>query len=811
MSRRRVLSGLAVAILFALPLLPEILGSRRLVFRDAHMTHWPWRRVAMAMLSAGQAPFVNETASGGQPFLANPNAVLLYPTVLLEKVVSPAAAFNLHYLLHVLWAFFGARVLASRLGLSDGAAFFSGVAFAFSGTMLSYGSAFANAGPAAAWLPWCVAAAIDVARSETVSRLLSAGAAAGFAFGLQLLAGEPAISLLTLASAGVAALAASLAPPAAARLARVGRTAVGGALAGLLALGIAAPLLVPLLQVLPLTYRGQHLWSERAFGASPFALWRIAEWFFPRLVGDPGALGAGAHWQYRLHEGDLVYIWSVTFGVLPLLAVLLAAVRRDFWTRKTILLGAGAVATLLLSFGFALPLYRLLYSAEFLRRLRYPIKFYLVTTLCVALSAGFGIDVLRKRRAGRLDAALLAGTFALFVSAFFAAGPNGLLDRLVRPHLAGLGAGPDLLLPAIRHVFRGDALLGAGATLLLAVVLLFRRPERGRAYALGLTTLLLALPWGLPLFVSADQKALSRPPALLPVMKGPGRLYVSPQLSELPAFATGETHPELPPTYAKLSRVQVEELIPATGAAFGIRYLFDEDPDGSYGWVNRIAGEVLTASSPEEQARLLLAFGGRWVLTGAGPAMPGYRAVTGFSVAGRRLELHEATRPTPEIRWAGRELRRGSLSGALELVRSDLFRPSTDVVLPGAPEVPVAAPPARIAVETLAADRAVADVDAAGAGHLVFSRTFFPSWKASVDGTPAKVLLANGRELAIALPAGRHRVEIYWDPTPFRSAVGLQLVAFLIALAIAAGELARRPRRARLARVSSTPASRLGL
>jgi hypothetical protein len=803
MSRRRVLSGLAVAILFALPLLPEILGSRRLVFRDAHMTHWPWRRVAMAMLSAGHVPFVNETASGGQPFLANPNAVLLYPTVLLEKVVSPAAAFNLHYLLHVLWAFFGARALASRLGLSDGGAFFSGVAFAFSGTMLSYGSAFANAGPAAAWLPWCVAAAIDVARSETLSRLLSAAAAAGLAFGLQLLAGEPAISLLTLASAGVAALAASLAQPAA-RLARAGRTAAGGVLAGLLAFGIAAPLLLPLLQVLPLTYRGQHLWSERAFGASPFALWRIAEWFFPRLVGDPGALGAGAHWQYRLHEGDIVYIWSVTFGVLPLLAVVLAAVRRDFWTRKTILLAAGGVLTLLFSFGFALPLYRLLYSAEFLRRLRYPIKFYLVTTLCVALLAGFGIDALRKRRAGRLDAALLAGTFALFAAAFFAAVPNGLLDRLTRPHVADLGAGPDALLPAIRHVFRGDALFGAAATLLLAMVLLLRRPERGRAYTLGLATLLLALPWGLPLFVSADQKDLSRPPALLLVMKGPGRLYVSPQISKLPVFASGGEHPELPPTYAKLSRVQVEELIPATGAAFGIRYLFDEDPDGSYGWVNRIAGEVLTASSPEEQARLLLAFGGRWVLAGAGAVMPGYRAVTGFSVAGRRIELHEATRPTPEIRWADRELRRASLSGALELVRSDLFRPASDVVLPGPAGVPVAAPPARVSVEALASDRAVADVDAAGAGHLLFSRTFFPSWKASVDGAPAKVLLANGRDLAIALPAGRHRVEIYWNPTPFRSAVGLQLVALLLALAIPLGELLQRPRRVR---VTASPTS----
>ena len=71
MSRRgrAFLSGLGVALLFALPLLPEIVGARRLVFRDAHITHWPWRRVAMTMLSSGQAPFVNDTASGGQPLL----------------------------------------------------------------------------------------------------------------------------------------------------------------------------------------------------------------------------------------------------------------------------------------------------------------------------------------------------------------------------------------------------------------------------------------------------------------------------------------------------------------------------------------------------------------------------------------------------------------------------------------------------------------------------------------------------------------------------------------------------------------------
>lgn len=785
-------SGLGVALLFALPLLPEIVGSRRLIFRDAHMTHWPWRRVAMTMLSSGKAPFVNDTASGGQPFLANPNAGLLYPTVLLEKVLSPAAAFNLHYLLHVLWAFFGARALASRLGLSEGGAFFSGVAFAFSGMMLSYGSAFANAGPAASWLPWCVAAALDVARAETVRRLLCAASAAGLAFGLQLLAGEPAISVLTLLFASLTALAASVALPER-RLARTGRTMAGGLFAGLLAAGVAAPLLLPLSQVFRLTYRGQHLYSARAFGASPFAYWRIAEWLFPRFGGDPGALAEGAHWQYRLHGGDLVYIWSVTFGVLPLLAFALAAVRRRFWSRTTLLLAAAALVTLLFSFGFALPFYRLLYSAEFLRRLRYPIKFYLLTTLCVALLSGFAIDALRRRRGGRLEALLLAGIVALYLAGFLAAADNGPLDRLVRPHLAGLAATPDALLPAIRHVFRGDALFGVAAAVLLAIVSFSRRPARGGGHALGFATLLLALPWGLPLFVSADQKDLSRPPALLPGVKGAGRLYVSPRLPELAVLETGSAHPELPPTIAKLARVQVEEMIPATGAAFGVRYLFDEDPDGSYGWVNRIAGEVLSASKSEERSRLLRLFGTRWVLAEAGTDVPGFHAVTGFSVAGRRLVLHETNASAPELRWASRLHRRASLSGSLELARSDVFRSATDVVLPGARDenAGLAGPPATIAVRVVEADRSSVDVEAPAAGHLLFSRTFFPGWKAIRDGASARILLANGRDLAIAVPAGRHHVEVFWSPTPFRSGVLLQELALLAALVAAAWELVR--------------------
>ena len=74
--------------------------------------------------------------------------------------------------------------------------------------------------------------------------------------------------------------------------------------------------------------------------------------------------------------------------MIPLLLCAAAALRRNFWDRRSWALSAAALVTLLLSFGFLLPLYRLLFAIAPLRRLRYPIKFYLITSLCVALLAG---------------------------------------------------------------------------------------------------------------------------------------------------------------------------------------------------------------------------------------------------------------------------------------------------------------------------------------------------------------------------------------------------------------------------------------
>jgi hypothetical protein len=690
---------------------------------------------------------------------------------------------------HVLWAFFGARALARRFGLGGGPSLVAAVTYAFSGMMLSYGSAFMNSSAAAAWLPWCAAAFLDLGRARDRRALWRSASAVGLALGLQLLAGEPAISLLTLALGAVLLVAAAAAVPRGRRARQLVHALAAGAGAGALALALAAPLLLPLRAVFSLTYRGQHQFSEKAFGAAAFTTARAIEWGLPRFGGNPDLLGGGANWLKEPGQQNVVYIWCVTFGVIPLLLLALAALRRDFWDRRSASLAAGGLLALLFAFGFSLPFYRLVYAIAFLRRLRYPIKFYLLTTVCVALLAGLAAESLARRRHGRREGALLVAALALFASAFALATPGGMLERWAGPLAQQSSDDPAAFLSVFRGLVRGDALIGALATLCVALVL---RPggrvARESSGALALLALLSAFTWGLPLFVSAPSPDLARPPALARRLDAPGRLYVSPRLPRFDAASLRTNSSDELARSSRAARILVEELVPATGAPFGARYLFETDPDGSYGYFNRLANEAADASTPADRDRLLILYGARWTLGEDGEAHPLFRPITGLEVAGRRLVLSEIPDPVQELRWAGRVWRRPALSATLALVRSKPFDPRRDVALPGgAPLDPSGeATMARVTFEGVEPDRAAATVEAQGDGHVVFSRTYFPAWKARLDGRPAPVLVANARDLAVAVPAGRHRVEFEYDGGPFRRGVAIQAAAFLAAAVIAA-------------------------
>lgn len=68
-------------------------------------------------------------------------------------------------------------------------------------------------------------------------------------------------------------------------------------------------------------------------------------------------------------------------------------------------------------------------------------------------------------------------------------------------------------------------------------------------------------------------------------------------------------------------------------------------------------------------------------------------------------------------------------------------------------------------------------------GILALSETFYPGWKAKIDGQDAEILRANVAERAIALPAGNHIIEFSYQPKSYFYGLLISLIAFLLLLA----------------------------
>jgi hypothetical protein len=72
-------------------------------------------------------------------------------------------------------------------------------------------------------------------------------------------------------------------------------------------------------------------------------------------------------------------------------------------------------------------------------------------------------------------------------------------------------------------------------------------------------------------------------------------------------------------------------------------------------------------------------------------------------------------------------------------------------------------------------------VDAEAATRLIVANPFFPGWTARIDGATAALSARPGDPLEIAVPAGRHRVDLLYRPASFRAGC---LVALVCALAL---------------------------
>jgi hypothetical protein len=727
-------------LLLLLALLPLATGAVVVTYQDASLTHLPAKAVMAEQLRGGTFPFLHPGASGGEPLAGNPNFGLFFPDTLLLFVLPLPVAFGLRFALPLALAWLGARRFARAEGIPRPDAETAALAFVLSGVFLSTWR-FYNSGLALSVAPWVMSAVVKLGRRAQAGEragVRRAAAELGLWGGLEVLAGEPVVALLTAVLAGSRALVV-LGGPFPPRGGR--RPALAGLATGaVLALLVAAPQLAATAQIFPDSSRERKPFPfVIATGTSVHPI-RLLEQVVPFPYGRPdlrGPLGFAGHEFFDNHPP---YLWTLHIG-LPTLALLLLFGRsrgdRLFWM--------AAAGSVLLAFGRYLPGAKSLFPLLSLGgRIRFPVKWWYVVALALVPLVG--------RAAARW-------------------GEGGRASR------GRWGAALLLLAGCVLILFRSApltplALLGPLVSIAAAAVLIVEARRAGPrvpsplAVAIALPLLLSALPL---LFALLD-----RPPPAPPRVTT-GRIYAR---LTLEAHALGVGGGRIRDFFRRAN----PELWPLTAAESGAGYAFDADPDGAYADDDRAVRKALEALPwPDRAAELRLAGVDRVLSDQPLPAP--YRELSVLNEA-EGVRLYALEGPAAAVRFATRVVQRPSLEEGMDQHRSPGFDPDTDVVLPGPASVVGEARRSRVEVVRESEDSLTARVEAPGPGVLVWSRTFFSAWWASLDGQPARTVLADGHLLGVPVPAGAHRVEIGWSRLPVAAggallALGLSGVALL--------------------------------
>jgi hypothetical protein len=74
------------------------------------------------------------------------------------------------------------------------------------------------------------------------------------------------------------------------------------------------------------------------------------------------------------------------------------------------------------------------------------------------------------------------------------------------------------------------------------------------------------------------------------------------------------------------------------------------------------------------------------------------------------------------------------------------------------------------------------EVTSNGDGLWVIADSYYPGWKATIDGHSSKILPVNYNQRGVMVPEGKHEVELTYQPDSYNQGVGL---AILTALALA--------------------------
>ena len=724
--QREAAAAAFVALVAFLPFARGVLSGASLYFRDLSLHFFPLRRFALEGLRAGELRFWNPYVHEGVPLTLPP---LGYPLDLLALAWPHEPLLTLLLALHVPLGAFGFLLLARGLGLRPVGACGGALVYALGGFLLSTVNLYVYV-QAAAWAPFVVLGLV---------RVLGGG-------GSRAVAGTALAVALSLSTTGVEIVGQAI-------LAGVwlgftarqgGRAALRGLGALALGMALAAPVLVLVAGQVEGSARGQGFTPDVVLAHSIHPI-SLLQTVVGGLFGNLSNL-ANEWWGQNFFPRGFPYVLSLYLGAATLALAAAGAASGRPYARRLALLGALAI---LVALGRWAGFGALVEQLGALRIFRFPVKAFFSAHLAVSLLAGLGLSALSEGRRART---LLAVAFAAGV--LLATAP--LLPRVIPEALARFalaffppGFPPDVRAALLQRVLEdaavgGAVAIGVGLLAGLAALGLLPFPRAAWLVAALVAADLLRTGAGLnPMLPGRVFEPSAELAARLPALRE-GRVFTCP-IESSPAYragrvARGQDHEAW--SFALLR----ETLSPACNVPQGIGTALSPD---------------LTMLVPVE--RLL-------------PETEG---------ACRDLDAL-----VPRLHAAG-------VTTVLSLDPLDHAQLEPAFVLAPARVQPLAVhayrlrdPLARLALDGAGravelertTDRLELQAEAETDTTLTVREAWAPGWTVRVDGDV--VAMPRARHLEIALPAGRHRVQLTYRPPRLEEALGVSGLALGLLVAL---------------------------
>ena len=734
------------------------------VHSDQYVAGYSFRLFgAERFLETGRIPQWNPYLFGGMPFIAASSGDIFYPTAWLRWIMPVGTAMALGFAVHLFLAGLFAYLFLRALRCGWAGAVAGGLAYELTGILAS----LAHPGHDGKLFVSALAPLLLLALTRAIrdGRDAAYGLVA-LTVGLCILTPHPQMTYYLLIAAGIWSLYLAFFDPERRSDLRPVKALGLGLAAVVLGVGIGGIFVVPFLSYFP--------YSPRVIGDSATSWEYATSYALPleELVGTIlphfNGLGPDAYWGQNFAKLHSEYLGVI---VVALAALGIAARRRQ---RGLIALAVIAGLFLLISLGAHTPFYRLWYEVmPFMKKVRAPGMAFFLVALPVAVFAAFGVDRLVRREVAPRSVLYLFGGLA----AFALLGVTGLLQGVAE----GLAADPRLV---PRAQANAPALVTGSLRLLAAVIaggLVVWAVAAGRLQGLAAAGALAIVVAGDLLSIDrhfyvfeapaselfADDEVtayLAQQPKPYRVMDYggyPGDFLMAHRIPTVLGYHGNEVrfYDEVwggKNVYANLGNWNLWDLW-----AVGYAVLADSQPIPGF---HRVAGPV--RSTP-----------GTPVFLYRRDTMPSYARV--LPVAARLPE----DRLIPTL-----------LDPRFPLNVATVFPESTSVAPPpieGGIPLSVSARASVTAWEPGQMSIAIEGAEQRQS-YLVVAETWYPAWRATVDGQDAPVHRANHAQIAVELPPGARAVELRFDDPASAKGRMLTLVSLLLTGALTAFPPLRR-------------------